>query len=356
MVELIVLPQENLPRELRGLGLLRVDRADQVVEELAETAGLNNIRAGGGRGLGRNRCRDGAEAEIDSLPAWKIAGAAVVLAGISAAALAGRRKCPWLLVGWLWYLGMLVPVIGVVQVGAHAMADRYTYLPQIGLCIALAWGILYLTASWPNRRWALGIASALIVAALMGCAWHQTTFWRNSETLWTHALACNSENDTAHTDLGCYLKEEGRTGEAIDHFKAALEVAPNNADAHLNLGEALASLNCLDEAEKQYREVLRINDKDVEAHYNLGVAWAKQGRLDDAIQQYEEALKIKPDLADAHANLGVALELRGQIDEALMHYRTALVLATRQGKGPLAENLKARLRQLSDGDLGPQQR
>jgi len=288
---------------------------------------------------------------------WKVVAALLVLGGVSAGVLACWRRIPCLLVGWLWYLGMLVPVIGVVQVGAHAMADRYTYLPQIGLCIALAWGMMYLTASWPNRRWPLGIASALIVAALMGCAWHQTTFWRNSETLWTHALACNSENSVAHTDLGCYLaKQPGRVDDAIEQFEMALKIQPDSVDAHVSLGEALASLKRLDEAAVQYEEALKTDKNCVEAHYNLGVAWARQGRLDDAMTQYRETLNLDTNCAEAHANLGVALELRGRIDEALMHYRTALVLATRQDKGPLAENLKARLRQLSNGDFGPQQR
>ena len=284
------------------------------------------------------------------LPDWKVVGAILVLVCISAGVLACWRRSPCLLVGWLWYLGMLVPVIGVVQVGGQAMADRYTYLPEIGLCIALAWGMMYLTASWPNRRWALGAASALAVAALIACACHQTTFWRNSETLWTHALACNSENAVAHTDLGCYLARRGHVDEAIDQFNMALTIQPNSVDAHVNLGEALASLKRLDEAAVQYQDALKTDDKCVEAHYNLGVARARQGRLDDAMKQYQETLNIDPNCAGAHANFGVALELRGQIDDALTHYRTALVLATRQNKGPLAENLKAKLRQLSDGD------
>ena len=125
-----------------------------------------------------------------SLPVWKVVGAFLVLTGVSVAALAWRRRFPYLLVGWFWYVGMLVPVIGLVQVGAHAMADRYTYLPQIGLCIAVVWGAAHVVAAWPARRWVCGVTSTLAVLILMGCAWQQTSYWRNSETLWNRDLAC----------------------------------------------------------------------------------------------------------------------------------------------------------------------
>jgi protein O-mannosyl-transferase len=289
----------------------------------------------------------------------KVAAALLLLAGISLGVLFCWRRVPCLPVGWLWYLGMLVPVIGVVQVGAQAMADRYTYLPQIGLCIALAWGIMHLTAAWPQRRWILGVASAPIIAALMGCAWYQTTFWRNSETLWRHALACNEQNRVAHTDLGYCLAEQyvpdkpEYIDEAIEHFKRAIELQPDCLDALIGLGKAWASLNRFDDAVKQYKKALDIDGNCVEAHYNLGVAWARLRRLDEAIAEYGEALWIKPDLAEAHANLGGALEARGRIDEALTHYRTALALAARQGKEALAGSVRARLSRLPGGGFGP---
>jgi tetratricopeptide (TPR) repeat protein len=287
------------------------------------------------------------------LPEWKVAAALVVLMSISVAAVACRRRSPYFLVGWLWYLGMLVPVIGLVQVGAQAMADRYTYLPQIGLSIALTWTVVQLTASWSDRRWILGIASVLTVLTLMGCAWHQTIFWRDTPTLWTHALQCDSENSVAHIDLGYYLVYQNQIEDAIEHFNMALRTQPDSVDAHVALGMALASIQHLDEAMAHYQEALKDDANCREAHYNLGVALAKQNRLDEAITQYEETLRVDSTCADAHANLGVALELRGRIDEALPHYRTALELATRQDKEPLAEKLRAKLRQLSDGNSSP---
>jgi protein O-mannosyl-transferase len=288
------------------------------------------------------------------LPDWKVAAALLVLTGISAGAVVCWRRFPCLLVGWLWYLGMLVPVIGVVQVGAQAMADRYTYLPQIGLCIALAWGVVGLTSAWPNRAWVLGITAALIILALMGMAWQQTTYWRDPPTLWARALQCNAANWVAHNDLGGYLSKHGHVDKAIEHFQATLEIQPDNVDAHVSLGAALASLGHLDEAIGHYQDALATDKNCAEAHFNLGVAWARQNRLDDAITQYEEALKSDPNLADAHANLGVALELCGRTDEALTHYRTALTLAVKQeGKAPLAEKLRAKLGQLSGSAADP---
>ena len=143
------------------------------------------------------------------LPLWKIVGAFLLLLAITAVALLGRRRCPYLLVGWLWYLGMLVPVIGLVQVGVGAADDRFTYLPQIGLCLALVWSAADVCRSWPYRRWVCSAASALVLMVLMGCAWRQTSFWRNSETLWTHTLTCTSRNSDANYNLGIALVGQG---------------------------------------------------------------------------------------------------------------------------------------------------
>ena len=259
-----------------------------------------------------------------SLPIWKALGALVLLVGISAAAVAWRRRCPYVFVGWFWYLGTLVPMIGLVQVGSHAMADRYTYVTQIGLYLALAWGAAQVAASWPYRRWVCGVASALVVFVLMGCAWRQTSYWRDSETLWTHALACTSRNSLAHYNLGVALAGRGQVDEAIAHYRKALEIKPNFAEAHDNLGLALAGRGQVDEAIAHYRKALEIKPDRAEAHYNLGDALAGRGQVDEAIAHFRKALEIKPDFAEAHYNLGVALAGRGQVDEAIAHYRKAL--------------------------------
>ena len=269
-----------------------------------------------------------------------------MLAAICGSVVALRRRCPYLLVGWLWYLGMLVPVIGLVQVGLQAMADRYTYLPQIGLCIALAWGASDVTRSWPHRAWVCGVASALAVAVLMGCAWRQTSFWRDSETLWTHTLACTSGNYIAHYNLGVALADQGRLDEAIGALprgpgdQARLRRGPQQPGrdpgqpgtsrrgdgalpgglgnrARLRRGpqqprHGLAGRGQFDEAIAHYRKALEIKPDFAEAHNNLGSALASRGQVDEAMVHYRQALKIKPDYAEAHNNLGVALASGGQ--------------------------------------------
>ena len=176
----------------------------------------------------------------NALPIWKPVGAALVLLAISIAALVWRRAHPYLPIGWLWYLGTLVPVIGLVQVGQQQMADRYTYRSEIGISIALAWGIADLSRSWPWRRPVLACAAALVVASLMGITWRQTSYWRDSTTLWRHALNCNPRNYLAHLDLGNVAMECGRVDEAIRHYRKALEINPGYALAHCNLGQMLA--------------------------------------------------------------------------------------------------------------------
>ncbi len=182
-----------------------------------------------------------------SLPIGKIVGAALLLTVVSVAALVWLRRFPYLFVGWFWYLGTLVPMIGLVQIGAYAKADRFTYVTQIGLCIALAWGAAELCRSWPRLRWVCGISSALAVGALLVFAWRQTTYWRDSEALWTHALACAPPNEMAHNCLGLALADRGQVDEAIAHYRRALEIQPLFADARLNLGNALAAKGRLTE-------------------------------------------------------------------------------------------------------------
>ncbi len=255
-----------------------------------------------------------------ALPAWQVAGAVLLLVGITAAALACRRRCPWLPVGWFWYLGMLVPVIGLVQVGGHSMADRYTYLPQIGLAVALAWGAKHVLGSWPRRDWLCGVVSALLVAVLMGCAWRQTSYWRDSETLWNRALDCTSRNALAHGNLGSALYKQGRVAEAIDHYREVLAITPDEVVANNNLGLALCREGLADEAVVPLRKALRLNPQYAEAHFNLGNALVLQEKLDEAMAEYRTALDLKPDYADARFNLGAVLYRRRRIPEALAQW------------------------------------
>ena len=217
-----------------------------------------------------------------------------------------------------------MPVIGLVQVGDQAMADRYTYLTQIGLYVAMAWSAVHMAGSWPYRRWAFAAVSALVMAGLMACAWQQTRHWRDSETLWTRTLACTSQNPIAQYNLGVALADHGRVDEAIGHFREALEIKPDYAEAHFNLAVAFADRGQVAEAITHYLMALEIKPDYARAHYNLGVVLAGRERFDEAISHLQKALEIKPDYADAHFNLGNALASRGRFDAAIGHYRKAL--------------------------------
>jgi tetratricopeptide (TPR) repeat protein len=260
----------------------------------------------------------------DGLPLWQIIGAFLALAAVSAAALAWRRRCPYLLVGWLWYLGMLVPVIGLVQVGSQAMADRYTYLAQIGLYLAVVWGLMDFAKTSADRRWACGAASLLAVAVLGGCAWRQASHWKDSEALWSHAVDCSSDNFVAHNSYGLVLADLGRVEEAMAHFEKALRIRPGYAEAHSNLGAALAARGKFDKAMPHFQTALELRRDLAEVHYNLGVAWASGGQVEKAIPCFEKALEIKPAYAKAHNNLGRVLADRGEVDEAITHFRQAV--------------------------------
>ena len=258
------------------------------------------------------------------LPAWEVVASVALLLTISAAAFLARRKCPYLLFGWLWYLGMLVPVAGLVQVGNQAMADRYTYLAQIGLTAAIAWGPAHLAGSRPSRHWAFTVVAAPVLAGLMVCAWHQTQCWCDSETLWTRALACTSQNSVAHNNLGNEFVLRGEIDAAIAHFHRALEIQPDYVEPFNNLGNAFAFRGETDKAIAHYRKALEIQPNYMKAHYNLGLALAGRGRFDEAIAHYRAALEIQPDYVDAYNNLGNAFADRGQIDDAITQYRKAL--------------------------------
>ncbi len=239
----------------------------------------------------------------NGLPAWELVLAGTLLAVLSAVALWQRRKQPWLLIGWVWYLVMLLPVAGLIQVGRQAHADRYTYLPQIGIYLAVTWWV----AEWRVSRVALGGLVTGVLALFMVCAWQQTAYWQNSETLWTYTLACTTDNDVAEVSLGLALMQKGRIAAAITCFQQALQIRPDFAEAHDNLGNALLQTGKVDEAIAHCQQALQIKPDDAEACVNLGNAFFQKGRVDEAIAQYQKALHINPALAMAHKNLGAVL-------------------------------------------------
>ena len=250
-----------------------------------------------------------------------------MLLGVSAIAVLCRRKHPWLIVGWLWYVGMLVPVIGIVQVGSQAHADRYTNLPLIGIAILLTWTVAEWTASWRNRAPALGVAGGLVIVVLMAGARVQTAFWRNSETLWLHTLACTSDdNALAQSNLGNYLYQQGHLDEAIVHCRKALEIWPDDPGANNCLGFAQLQEGHVEDAIVHFNAALESKPDYAPAHNNLGMALYQTGHFDEAISHFEAALAHDPELSDAHNNLGVALVQTSRPDEAVVHYQRAIEL------------------------------
>ena len=257
-----------------------------------------------------------------SMAAVIIAG--VGLVGITAAVIWWARRGPWFVTGWFWYLGTLVPVIGLVRVGAQSMADRYTYVPSIGLFILLCWSVPGRAMKRQSMKVITCVAAGAALAVCMALSRVQVRYWKDSETLFRHALDVTRDNWLAHNSLGNALMESGRLPEAIEHLEQALRIDPDYAQAHNNLGNALMGSGRLPEAIEHLEQALRINPDSAEAHCSLGAALERAGRLQDAIGHYEQALRIKPDLAEAHYNLGTALGRVGRVGEAIEHLEQAL--------------------------------
>jgi tetratricopeptide (TPR) repeat protein len=221
---------------------------------------------------------------------------------------------------------MLVPVIGLVQVGSQSMADRYTYLPLIGIFIAVTWtaGELVQRLKWP--RTVLASVAALILVACSSLTWKQIGYWRNSETLFLHTIETTGRNSLAHYNLASFYYVANRLPEAIEHYRKAVEIRPTYDDALNNMGAALASDGRLDEGIVAIRQAIRLRPEKADAHYNLGNVLAMERRLDEAVEAYEEALKLTPDSPHVHNNLANVLAMQGKKDEAVFHYRETLRL------------------------------
>jgi len=260
---------------------------------------------------------------LAGLPGWEVVLAGALLAGLTAFAWWQRRKQPWLLIGWLWYVIMLLPVLGIVQAGGQSHADRYTYLPQIGICLAATWWVAECGQKRRFGRVAFGCLMVVTLAILMAVSWKQTAYWRDSETLWIHALHCTTDNDVANNSLGLALSEKGEANEAIARFQQALQINPGYAPAHGSLGDILLQMGRVDDAISHYQSALQIEPNDPVVIENFGIALFQKGSVDEAITQFQRALQLNPDYA-AHNNLGIALMKQGKVDEAIAEYRQAL--------------------------------
>jgi Tfp pilus assembly protein PilF len=274
----------------------------------------------------------------DTWATWQVVLATAFLLAITCAAIVWRDKRPYLFTGWFWYLVMLVPVIGLVQVGEQGHADRYTYLPSVGLFLIAVWAAGDVAAVGQVRLWrGVATAGAVVVVAALACtAFTQTSYWRNSETLWTHALAVTTDNDVAHNNLGYLCVDRGELDNAMSHFEAASKIRSGKLDPHynlgtafveMNLGDALARKGQPDEAMVHFEQAIKLQPDYAEAYYNRGNVLFAKGRIDEAIADWEKALQIQPDDANAHTGLGNALLRKGAMKEAIAHYDEAMALA-----------------------------
>jgi tetratricopeptide (TPR) repeat protein len=250
----------------------------------------------------------------DTLAIWEVISAIALLLAITASAIVFRNQRPYLFTGWFWYLVMLVPVIGIVQVGEQGHADRYTYLPHIGLFLLAVWFAADVTAVHQSRS-RFAVAAAVAIAIIAALAWRgfiQTSYWRNSETLWTHALAVTPDNDVAHNNLGYLCVDRGELDKAISHFESAARIRSGKRDPHydassafiqMNLANALDEKGQVAEALIHYRKLLELQPDNIEVHNIVGTVLIQQGRVVEAVEEWQKVLAIQPDNGNAMSNL-----------------------------------------------------
>jgi tetratricopeptide (TPR) repeat protein len=260
---------------------------------------------------------------------WSLPGVLLGGGGILASSVllfVQRRREPFLLAGWLWFCGTLVPAIGLVQVGSHSMADRYTYLPVLGVFVLSVWGAWEMIRPWHYGRVATWVASTAVIIPCLALTRRQLGFWQESEVLFRHALDVTENNEIAHKAYGDALEKRGQTDEAISHYREAIRLKPGYADAHNNLGIALGKKGRVDEAIDQYQEALRRSPNDANACYNLGNALDRKGQTEAAIAAYQAAIRLNPEHALAYYNLGLTLGRAGQTDAAIRQFEEAIRL------------------------------
>ena len=263
---------------------------------------------------------------VDQPPLWHVVGAALFLLALTALAVGLRHRCPAFLVGWLWYLGTLVPVIGLVQVGVQTMADRYTYVPLIGIFLALAFAV---PAAVVRQRWGRVVAAALAGAALVACAAGTILYlrcWRDDGTVWRRDLQVTVDNPVAHLNMGGWLYKEGKVDEAEEEFLQAVRLAPNYALPMNNLGTSLWRRGRLDEALAWLSRAVEVEPREVLARNSMGLVLFQKGQFEASCQCFREAVRLAPEAAQYHYNLGTALEEKGDHPGAVLEYQEGLRL------------------------------
>ena len=319
-------------------------------------------------------------------PLGDLISAGLLLLGISIFVITMRRQQPWLLVGWLWFVGTLVPVIGLVQVGLQAMADRYSYVPSIGLFIFLSWGAGALTKGWRHRVIVLSGAATVALALCAGLAWRQVGYWKDTRTLFQHAIDATKDNFIAYSNLGDYelaqgnydeaiklcgeatrlmpsyhlaysplgaaLCKSGRLTEGIQELQLAVKMDPDTAQPHSDMADALVQKGQGADAINEYRETIRLNPEMLDARNRLGVLLENSGHLDEAIQQFEEVIRINPAYVSAYNNLGLALESQGRLDQAFAEFKMAVRLDPHDAKGHFGLSLALKVKGRLDEAIG----
>jgi tetratricopeptide (TPR) repeat protein len=262
----------------------------------------------------------------DTLPAWQVAGSAILLATATAVVIRFARSRRYLLVGWLWYLGTMLPVIGITQAGSQAMADRFAYVPLIGIYLLVACALSDMSAGWRHQRMLVGVSAIALQVALMRCTAVQVTYWRDSVTVFERAIRVTTDNYLAHTNLAAALINQGKTDEAVMHLHKALEIHPRFAVAHRLMGTVLMERGEFGRATAHFSQAVGMQDTLAEVIRRKGNDAVRAGRPAEAVRFYEEALEINADFAEAHRDLADVLVSQGRVDEAVEHYTRAVAI------------------------------
>jgi tetratricopeptide (TPR) repeat protein len=276
---------------------------------------------------------------------WYGAASAVLLAVISILVLRAGRRHKELIVGWFWFVVMLVPVSGFVQVGVQSMADRYTYMSLTGLFIIVGWGAPEVLAGWKGRKVLLGLSGFLVILGLSAVSVIQVGYWQNSVKLFERAIEVTKDNGLMHYNLGRVLQTQGKLDEALEQYEQTMRINPDFAEAYVNTGIVLSVQGRLDEGIKFYERALQIKPDSTEAHYNIAKLYEIRSRFDEAANHYREVIRVEPEDAEAHCNLGIVLYRLGQFEDAAANIKKGVELALAAGNEELANRIRAKLEQ-----------
>jgi tetratricopeptide (TPR) repeat protein len=260
-----------------------------------------------------------------SIPLWQSIGAGLLLLCTSYLFIRMMKGRPYAITGWLWYLGTLVPVLGITRAGRWpAVADRWTYVPLIGIYVIIAWGGYDLIKTWRYKKLLIISFTAILLSSLMIRTYLQLKYWTDSFSLFTHAINVNPENDVMHYNLGCLYAEQGNREQAVFHYSEALRIHPDDRDSHFNLGGIMAENGDIDRALFHYSEAIRIYPADMDSHNNMGLIYINQNRPDEAISHFKIVLRHHPEDSICHNNMGIAQAMKGDIGMAILHFEKAL--------------------------------